>query len=497
MVTYLNNFSIFLILTTFAEVGFGKNRISEVSGVIPNNLPMPMPTDYKMIEYNKPGELKVSTVQFCGDGDVAHYAKSHPNVSFVTKDTVKFVMGYWSSAQPVKSKNSKFLITNSNWNTLGYYEGMKSDQDSTTEFIDIDSGEKMSSMLLASKAMKRFERHKGYAMAPKKNSPQYATYLGVLMCKEFEKKNPTGIKSEQLLQLFGGGQAIGSIQQSIKKDVIDGNMSNAALFSIQISNDTVSLSPSGTTQTVAKHPFYALAKKIRVLKAPNTNDLANYRASLDYQTKNQSVALANSLNSASDCRDLSGAQKAKYWWEHVPQGATCAALGTRYIEAVNELFALGASAEAIDPAQFDILKVELATRLITAAIIDQAQPTIHKQTVSNRAMMSCHPASGRYVDKIMGSIVLDLSAKNEKFTMVHPEGNFAIGGDKPYSDDHYTIFSMAKQKGSAILQSSGHQPDYKKIMSKAIDLKFNVRGVGCGKNVYCSIESMVPKNPRI
>ena len=144
-----------------------------------------------------------------------------------------------------------------------------------------------------------------------------------------------------------------------------------------------------------------------------------------------------------------------------------------------------------DPSIFQAEKNEVVSRLIASAIMNQVQNELHNNTVNSRQQLSCVPSSGDYIDKIMGSIVFDLKKANKtRYQMIHPEGNFAIGGDKPYrsgSGDAYTVFGMSGG-GTPIESIPGKTPDFKDISTKALDLNFKVRGVGCSKNIYCQNE---------
>lgn len=475
---YLNTL-IVLVAVCAASSAFSSG-VSEVSGVIPNGLPRASTADFAQINYPKPSEMAISTTQYCGDGDVAHYASSHKNVDFVTNGDVKFVLGYWNSPTPISSGSTKFIPTTANWNTLGYIDSLKSDGGNSSEFKDFDTGDTIKSMYLVNKAINTFKTYKGYTMPAGKSNETHATYLGVLMCKDFQTDVKTGVKAKDFLDLYGQNLAFNTAYANVKKSVEAGNLTEAGKYTVAVSGSSPKLSVGASGKSnVSSHPFFQIANALKTTNYPGKSGSGRTSA----------INLAKYLASAKDCSSVSGVTNQKYWWEHVPQGAACKALGNNYISAVTSMFALTPGTDVPAKEEYEALKVQLMSQLISAAIIDSSQNDFHKLTANSRANVSCVPAGGRYVDKIMGSIVLDMSAGTSSYSMIHPEGNFAIGGDAPYRSNAYAIFNMSG-KGRPVLMNSGDEPKVGPVSSKALHLKFNVRGVGCSKNVYCNLDEL-------
>lgn len=490
-----------IVISLLATVGliatsnaFGNQGMSEVSGVIRNTLPKASATDFSKNQYVKPATTNISTVQYCGDGDVAHYAKTHGNVDFVTNGNVKFALGYWTQ-DPGKAKTPTQL----NWNSLAYLEKMNSDGASTKKMLGIEDGSEDLTANYLADVQQLFKNNKGYSMPGSTGSTKYNTYIGVMMCKDFQTNIKSGPSAKSLVQFFGSGKAQGAIFDKVSELVSAGKVSEAAKVDIKMTATSISLE-AGSGKTVS-HNFVNMAKSIMALKYPGGGNVDAYKSGV--KSVNAVGNLASKFRAANTCISLGNTESKRYWWEHVPQGATCAALGgeSGFIGPVIDLLGLDPKLDVAgipDATNFESLKKQIATRLVAAAIVSTAQKDISSMTSTKRASVSCVPAGGRYVDKIMGSIVFDIKGSKKSHSMIHPEGNFAIGGDAPYRSNDYAVFNMSKG-GSPSSQSPGYLPDHQKptvknkpadLTTRALDLRFNVRGVGCSKNVYCNLDEL-------
>ena len=212
--------SLLLSLTSFANANSG---VSEVSGVVPNTLPHATMEDFKPNKYPRPGDVTVSTVQFCGDADVAHYASSHKNVDFVTNGKVKFVLGRWTVSDPGK------VPSKDNFIPLGYTE-LHSDGGHTIKLKDL-KGAETTGMSLVQKELKLIKKMTGMQMSSSRSGEKSYTYMGMMMCKDFTVDKRSGANAYSLAKYFGN---ILSIHKPILTNVASGDLESAAKFDVTL-----------------------------------------------------------------------------------------------------------------------------------------------------------------------------------------------------------------------------------------------------------------------
>lgn len=486
-------------LSALAQSSAASRIKAEVGGTIRNQLPRPKSRVLKPQNYPKKGSIKLTTEQYCGDGDVAHYAQTHPSWSQVTTGNVQMVLGYWVGG----GNETSSLPTADNWIPLG-----KTSLDSNyanTERMTVISkaNDQLSIMALTSRSVNSLIHSAGYRMPASPGEEKYHVYYGVMMCKEILAPNNFGSRQP----------TVNEVQKALVQD-IPGDISDALVnqkdldkietFSIYSTNDTVRVRlGKSESHSLKTDFFFKLAEKVALIDQPSSNALDKYLEDMgnlapsELNTLYQQFPVATRCISSQITGVVSPHANRKFWWEAYPMQLTCKSIGgssgTEFKQAVTRLFA-----PTEVPKQNDFLDArdQVVAILYRTAVIQQVQEKMQTELVNLRPKDRCFDPSMDYVDKVMGSLLINVGGAQQSntLTMVHPEPYFAIGGDAPYRDsngNHYTIFNASSGVLPLTLERGGATPALD-LNSKSFLLNFKVRGVGCAQNPYCLLEQRGP-----
>lgn len=465
---------------------------AEVKEAIPGSMALPS----SRIDYPEPGKINLRSVQYCGDGDVAKYAQLHKDWNWANKGPLPFTLGYWVAP----ADNS--LPTDSNYFSLGTGT-LEIGASYISKFTQFDGKPDVEMLPAAVQAVKRIAALRSYRMqASAQATDNFRLFTGVMMCKEI--KNPATVSTDPAKVSAEMGNLIDKIESRAPAALAGasswGNLNSDFKIKISKSGDTIvtevgsggSVGLDGELANLGKSLFEFAKPTVDSTKTP-AEQLVQYRNAMSAASFNNNLSqLVSDLASKPSCNQVWGVNPKEKWaWEPFALQLTCAALNKgepgNLAQRVKELL----SPESVpSDSDFKAKKEAVLAQLLAGALVQESQASWEGQH-GPLPKQRCFSSTGGidYIDQIMQSAVININNTGEvEYTSIHPEGFFAIGGDKPYREsDLYTIFGMTKandsfglniQRGTANTIASTYMPSSSR-------LNFKVRGIGCSINIYC------------
>lgn len=484
----------FLFFCIAAQVEAGTTSANssikaEIGGSIPHQLPRPKTKELSNRHYPSLGDIRITTDQFCGDSDVAHYASTHPEVRFVTNGTVQFVLGYWLGVAGA----NRPLPTAQNWFPLGS-TSLASDDASTTSMQPMGGGSQTSIMTLTRNAMRGLTRNTGFRMPAQAGSLRKDAHFGIMMCDAVLGNAGSNMPvAYEVMQSFSEG-----VPNAVAAELEQGGpLSSMQKFALNVDSAGVSIDvvQSGN-HSVQNDPLFSLAKDLQNLQFPqNVDDIDAYREAIADRLDNNNgpgpalSQLAQDFVTKPSCAQVYGVinNAANYWWEPFPMQLACAQLNgiAALLSQLRDPASLPSQADFIETRQ------KIIERLVKAAFVQNAERAFNTQYASAQQTTRCFNPDRQYVDSVMGSLLIDVggSAASNTLNMIHPEPYFAIGGDAPYRNatgNQYTIYAASSSARPTTIER-GIVAAAPALQNRSFLLNYRVRGVGCGQNWYCQL----------
>jgi hypothetical protein len=470
---------------SYAQAGTGV-QVS-VGGSITNHLPRPRDDQRLLADYPEVGSVAISTIQYCGDADVALLSMASPKLEFVTHKNVSFVMGYW--AAPAGSSNP--IPTESNWFPLA--TGVLTSNNGRTETLNEigRQGESRNILAMVNESLASLSTSAGFHMTAA--TPQkYDLYYGVLMCKNIMNPSSTS-------QPFPKPHAVTSSLQNAALSVIDSALTSATAitsvekFAVATDADGVKLTVGSGGESIANDYFYKLAQAVAALPFPaSATDVTSYQQALAGDVWNKLAGLHSQFYSKATCsrNDITGIEPTtKFDWELYPMQLTCLALSGmdgRNLDNIIKGFLM--PAELPTAAQFQAAQLEVAKVLTRAALMQQSQIALNK--TYKRPKDNCVADNEIYLNKLLGSHPINVASMKTSHSafMRHPEPMFAMGQFLTYTGakgNYNSIFNMSMAPFEPMPLTQGQPKAPVSLMTKSYLLRFNVRGIGCLGVFYC------------
>ena len=315
---------------------------SSVRAEVKDSIPgaMAKQTTGTLVEYPEPGKLNMKIIQFCGDGDVAHYAGSHPSWRHQNGGSVPFVVGYHvvKAGEAAIPKFDPANRANDNYFALGTGK-MVTDGSYISKFIPATTNPSstnpndMKDMLATAKdAVGRLAGSQGWRMgAVAGDHDKYRLFLTVMACPAVRDDDRADLDPSRVVANLRGAASNlkNRAEQAVNdnsgwggvKDDMELRFSKEAngAVTVQIGSGSVDLTGS----------LADLAKRVFDFDRPGTSDLTAYRNAIrNASFRDDLENLVNAVESSANCHEVGHgvSGKAKFSWEPYPYQFTCGAL---------------------------------------------------------------------------------------------------------------------------------------------------------------------------
>lgn len=488
------------------------------------------------ISYLTRGSSVITAKRMCGDGDVAHYSQTYPEINFIPKDMEKLpvVVGLWIDDNGSNSDNDNKLLTNDNFMALGYgsydISGSHTISDASRRIYrpnkPQDSGASIEKVI--NENLRSIVR---FAKDSRLSGDRYVhVHLGLFACSEYYGANLTdetaasGINlpsSIEIARSFYYGDVFSKVANidfstldytlaknfKISYSAVDVEDLNEKPLSIVFGNDASYLTALGTEVTMSSsNPFVQIADNImNNWTRPTDTNIADYQASLSGMSDFAEIeSLKNAISSPSDrCDSVSSSysnilshgddSSDGVFWEKIPMNYGC-----RIFAEANPASQFSAIYDSIatNDIEFNARKVELAKVFLKAAAYYEAQEAVKTQYAASKETITCKDPSKSILESVVASIPVKLTVDSNKVyleivgRMKHPESLYAIVDYTEYhNDEFYPMFEMTGSRGieSGINLKVGDSPIIVPTDAIQDSLKFeiNSRSIGCSENIYC------------
>jgi len=464
---------------------------SSVRANIREAIPGSQPRQAQQIDYPMPGKLTLNAVQYCGDGDVANFANSHPNWDHQQGGTIQYVFGYWvqGDGEPMYPTPDSYFSTG-----MGT---MAVDGPSLTTMTPATGGAAVEILATTNTTMGLMTQLSGYRMnAVSSSKDEFRVFLAGMMCKtvtspDTVKHDPVKVSSEMSNLKDRIGSAIHSAVQSASSWA---DVKSAVTVAITDQADSIKGTVgSGNAIGLGTDDPAKWAQQVFELTKPSASDLDGYKGAMSGNSVLGEVkAFAAEFDSKATCAEVSKVDPAKkYPWEPYALQLTCAAYNKDEPGKLGKLVADLMSPSALpSDADFKAKKLAVAEALAAGSLMQATQIAFRDRNDPVPKQRCFQDPSTVYIEKVMASILFRATPGSPEYTMSHPEGSFAVGEYvNYYGSNEWTIFHMTSPAadssyGRKIVRGESAATNAIFVPDKVV-MKFNVRGVGCGQNVYC------------
>jgi hypothetical protein len=468
---------------------------SSVSATVREALPGAQPRQGLPADFPLPGKLTVSATQFCGDGDVANFANTHPGWDHQEGGNVNVVFGYW-----VVGDGDVYYPVPDDYFAIGS-TSIAIGGAATTKMTPATGGTQVETLAAINTMMGMMSQLPGYALSASPTpKDQFRVFLAAMMCKsvttpDVPKHDPIKVTVE-----FGDlkDQLQAAFHNAIGSASSWSNVKDAVTVKISDNGDTIRAKVgSGHSVKLDGSDPSDWAQKAFELPKPSGTDLATYVNAL----KNVSFlgdvkSFAAEFEAKATCAEISRIDNAKrYPWEPYPLQLTCAAYNYGFLSG--QAGSLRARLEALtnpatlpSDAEFKRLKFALAEALAAGSLMQTAQIAFRDRADPLPKQRCFTDPTSNYIDKVMASVVFRATPGSPEYVMSHPEGAFAVAEYvNYYGNNDYTVFHMTSPPadhdyGRLITRGASPATNAIYVPDKVV-MRLNVRGVGCGTNVYC------------
>lgn len=466
------------------------------------------------IEYPEPGKLNLKIIQFCGDGDVAHYAGSHPAWRHQNGGQVPFVLGY--HVVPASGPNIPKMDTanrsNDNYFALGTYR-MQVDGTYISKFIPATTNPNstnpndMKDMLASAKdAVSRLAGTQGWRMgAVAGDGDKFKLYLTVMACPSVRDDDRADLDPSRVVANLR--TAASNLKSRAEQAVNDnsgwgGVKDDMELRFSKESNGSVTVQ-IGSGSVDLDGSLANLAKRVFDFDRPGTSDLGAYRDAIrNASFRGDLENLVNAVEGSANCHEVGNGvnSKAKFAWEPYPYQLTCGALNNFDAHGLRDRVQAYFNPADTQNATWKSNRRQLVSVLIAGAQMQNLQLALEDKIHDDWKLpkQRCFDASP-YINYTYQSLAIKVpgnatNPESFEYEAVHPEPGFAIGQDAPYmagapAGDTYTVFNMfpgVDEAAYGLDIERGTIPESTaSYLPQTVRVNMHLRGIGCPQNVYC------------
>lgn len=493
------------------------------------------------IKYTPAGEIAVSALRMCGDGDVEHFASANTTFDFMPHDVhdLDVVLGYWVVEEG--STGNALVPTQNNWFPVAYkkvpiaektgdlaYEGRflpitHAKIGASANVMKLMKFDLMNLHTLAKNSFESNKNYRIYAGAFACNQPDGADDLVSESSSDYKYK-ASPVESLRSLEvglpaavdsMFGGSMII--------MDLLDNKKLKIDLKSSVASRNVPSATPSPYEYDFAKHSgldiedkapqLYDIYEKIMKTHYPvAATDVdsyktaiagANWHSAVSGYTASDKIAYCNSVGAASN-------KDAKVYpnLEAFSLNLTCknlyngGALDTAFRE-------IAQPSSKPTPSEFINLKKALAKRYFLAASFVTAQKKMDDTAVNVRSGCFKKPGQANLIGRLIAAYPFNFVVEDEKYVIkantnnhLHPESLFALSDFTRYfASDATAIWGQVvpgqadaqvnELQSKSILLKLNDKTDLMKnrvedsSFNNPININFKVRSVGGSCTIYC------------
>ena len=468
---------------------------SSVRAEVKDNIPGAIAKPPAPIEYPEPtGNLSVKIIQFCGDGDVAHYAENRRSWRHQVKGQVGLVLGYYmapASGPQVPTPANHFALGTITLDLNGdQFRGVGRDiwidengvklrevvngdfhgsfaqgpvQGAyVNKFLPADKDPRSSNindyknmLVTAKETAQLLVGNTGFRMGSVASSDDsYNLYFTLMACpavKEAEKSNlhPARISKtlqEKVSQFVAAAQT--QVERNSSWDDFESD-TRVNVDRLATGDIRADLGRSGTRLDPDSddHPLDKLARRVFNVSQPDSSlSLAQYRdaiASRSSSFKDNLEGLADALATRSACAQVQRgvSTRDRYSWEAYALQHTCGALNAGNRAGLQSLVRAFFNPDNTSSGEWKTNRKKLIAALVAGAQLQRVQEVVEKRIHENDWKLPkqrCFDVSP-YVDYTYQSLAIKMeySASDPlpmEYEAIHPEPGFAIGQDKPYFD---------------------------------------------------------------
>ncbi|MGZ3651112.1 MAG: hypothetical protein ACXVB9_19655 [Bdellovibrionota bacterium] len=499
----MKNITIFCILALSTATAFAKPRSleSSVRSTVHDALPGTPPRQAQTINYPVPGTAILSATQYCGDGDVSNFAAAHPNWDHQEGGNIHFVVAYWLQGSgdadyPSPGLNGYYSAGNGTM-TIGGASVTK-----MTPSVTASSPGDVSILGNLNSTVGRLTNLAPKAYQMPSASPaqeQFNLFTGIMMCKNVI--NPAQVAHDPNKVSMTMADLKVTLLSKVTTELASASdwnsLSGALKVKFTSAQDSINaqIGHSGSA-SLGSDTLSSLAQAIYSFPNPkidpkSTDPLGDFTTALNQAPfKAQLNALAADLAGKATCVEVNGVDPTKkFAWEPFPMQLTCGALNANAgLQAAANAFFSPTAVPASD-SLFAQSKQAILVPIIAGALMQIAQLD-YNSSGDPLPKQTCIQGSP-YIEKVMGSAVFPARPAPAQIIMTHPEPNFAISGfTSYYGNDHHTVFNMTSPAAddsyaAQLIRGASASTAPAVNLPASIVMGFNVRGVGCGTNVYC------------
>jgi hypothetical protein len=499
-------------LPAFAEPLVNSSVRAEVKDAIPGSTPKAT----KSIYYPEPAKINISAVQYCGDGDVAHYSQGRPQWVHKEASEMPFVLGYWvvPEGQSMPTADNFVALGTGNVPVGGSY--ISKFVPANKRYDDASKKKEMYAWAMAS--IKGLAALPSYSMkAGGGSSENYRMFLGAMMCFEpggdITKVPVKNQGTYDLMPAMTSASFAKDVYNSIQAQADSiGNKSWSGIeshmqLSLGVKRDD-SESSGGVKADMGSGPIDVrgdlarLAERVRQFDFPSlpaADPLTALKKALDDASFADDLRqLGSALDSADKCSDVRHgvSDREKYAWEPYPMQLTCKALNDGEKGKFSATVRAFLQPDSASENDFKEKRKAVVRLLVMGAQMQNAQAYVQNKINDGdndweMPKQRCFNGATPMIDYTMQSIVIQIpTVESAEYTPIHPEPDFAIGGSAPYSNDSHTVFGMTgTNPDTAALKLERGAPKVEPTyMPATMRLNMKVRGIGCASNVYCQNE---------
>lgn len=490
------------------------------------------------IKYTPPGEIAVSALRMCGDGDVAHFAGEHGDFEFMPHEVKKFdvVLGYWVVEE---GASGDALAPNaSNWHPIAYkkvdiaekpaeltYEGnfLPMTHAPIAGTVNVMNLMKFDLMNLHNLAVSSFESTKSYrvyAGAFGCHEPDGASELVDASSSSYQYK-PSSVETLRSLEAglpaavenkFAGSMIIADLLGNNKLKIdLKSNVAARMVPSKTPSPYDFTYENSGIDVEAKANKLYGIYKNIMETEFPVAPDVDSYKTEIASKgwftdvsgyTAADKIAFCNGVGATSN-----KTEKVYPNLEAFSVNLTCKNLygGSALDTAFRDLATPTTTPSVLG---FTNLKKALAKRFFLAASFEAAQSTLDSTAVVARS--GCFKKSGqKMIGRVMASYPFRFNHSAGKYVIqahqgnhLHPESLFALSDfNRYFTSDATAIWGqvvpaqadlqMSELRSKHIQMKLNDKSDLidKKLedatFNAPININFKVRSVGGSCTIYC------------
>lgn len=493
------------------------------------------------IKYTPAGEISVSALRMCGDGDVERFSNDHTSFDFMPHEVheMDVVVGYWVVEEG--SSGNALVPTQSNWFPVAYkkvpiaekpaelvYEGrfLPTTHAKIATSANVMNLMKFDLMNLHTLAKSSFESKKNYRI-----------YAGAFGCMDADgqdqiisetssdyKYKASPVESLRSLEsglpaavdsMFGGSMILADLLNNKKlkidlKSNVAGRMVPSAAptpYDYEFGNHGIDLKDEAPK-------LYGIYKKIMETDYPTPvpTDAAAYKAAMagsDWYLEVSGYSAGDKINYCNSVGATSN-KDAKVYQNLEAFSLNLACKNLYNVGGLDTAFKELAQPSTVpSPADFINLKKALAKRYFLAASFEAAQKDMDSKAETSRVGCFKKPGQDKLIGRLLSAYPFHFEVVGEKYVIkshitnhLHPETLFAIRDFSRYFEsDEIAIWGQVVPgqleaqvhdlQNKSILLKLDNKTDLMKnkvedsTFNNPININFKVRSVGGSCTFFC------------